>query len=130
MRWLRGPGRGIAVLALWAAASVSLAQEQEEAPLPIGDTAARVIERMGSGSQQGLDTRISVNVRDMELTSAVRLLAEEAGINLAMGKDVDGKVTCSLRDVTARVGGRFSRDAFLGPDQLIHEFRLDDPRAQ
>jgi len=120
-------GRGgwhvlFAAFLLCCTAGAAFAQTgKEEAPSPIADIAARVIERMGGPAtrQRGLETPVSVNVRDMDLRSAVRLLADAAGVNLAMGKDVEGKVTCSLKNVTARV----ALEAFLrtnGYDFIEH----------
>jgi len=53
-------------------------------------------------AKRGMDTVVTVHIRDMDLGQAVRVLAESAGINIMVGKDVQGKVECDLADVTAR----------------------------
>ena len=82
------------------------ASAQTEAPSPVDKPggavagATQLLKR--AEGQKGLDTLVSVNIREMDLTQAVRSLAEESGINIAIGKEVDGKVSCSLANVTAR----------------------------
>ncbi|MGO8705861.1 MAG: type II secretion system protein GspD [Candidatus Brocadiia bacterium] len=61
---------------------------------------------------KGLDTVVSVRVSDMELAQALRLLHDASGINFAMGAEVRGKVTCSIKDKTART----VLNAFLEPN--------------
>lgn len=69
------------------------------APVAVAETPALV-----AGEKKGLETQITrLSLREMDLTLALRALAEGAGINLAVGKDVEGKVTCNLNNVTARV---------------------------
>ncbi len=55
------------------------------------------------GKVKGLDTIIQdLSIREMELTKAVRNLALMSGVNITVGKDVDGTVSCNLRNVTVR----------------------------
>ncbi len=91
-----------------------------EAPKPAGDATQpedpetgpprNTITGPAGDGRQGLDTPIPViNIRDMELTQAVRMLAEVSGINITVGQDVEGKVSCNLNNVTARI----ALEAFL-----------------
>lgn len=73
----------------------------EAVPGPVSGPEAAVIERMPETLVQGMSTRMTINIREMELAQAVRLLAEEAGINIAVGQDVSGIVSCNLNDVPA-----------------------------
>ena len=68
--------------------------ENGEAPAP--RTVARTSE------QRGMDTLISLTLPEMDLAQALQLVADEAGVNLAMGSNVKGTVSCNLKDVTAR----------------------------
>ena len=83
---------------------------EQKQPKPVKEPPAReesllqkIVALASGGPKSGLEMRVSVNVRDMNLSQAVRLLAEQAGVNVAVGKDVDGKVTCNLTNVTTRV---------------------------
>jgi type IV pilus assembly protein PilQ len=82
----------------------------QEAPPPIDNDQV-----MGGGKitaskeKKGLDTVLSVTIPGSDLVEAIRMLAGEAGINIAVGKDVEGKVSCNLTDVTART----ALEAFL-----------------
>ena len=39
-----------------------------------------------------MDTIVSVHIKDMDLGQAIRVLADKSGINIMVGKDVQGKV--------------------------------------
>lgn len=85
-----------------------------EAPAPVdapADTAAepgaekpaKVIHEVAlTDSEKGLDAAVSVRMRGVALATAVRLLAEQAGVNVAVGESVTGTVSCTLADVTVR----------------------------
>ncbi len=74
-----------------------------ETPSPIAEAATRVIQRVGpAGEKRGLETLMTVSLRDADMAQSVRLLAEEAGVNVVLGQDVRGRVTCNLANVTAR----------------------------
>ena len=67
-----------------------------EAPSPIAEAATRIIQRVGPVSERrGLETIMTVSLRDADLAQSVRLIAEEAGVNVVLGKDVAGRVTCN-----------------------------------
>lgn len=78
------------------------AQSKEAAPDPIAEAAVRIIQRVPAAEKRGLETVMTVSLRDADLAQSVRLLAEEAGVNVVLGKDVQGRVTCNLTNVTAR----------------------------
>ncbi|GEM_PF-3096742 len=87
--------------AAWAQPAVTPAVA-EEAPAPVATTPAPEAVKIVAGEKKGLDTLVSISLREMDLSQAVRLLAEGTGMNLAVGKEVEGKVTCNLTNVTAR----------------------------
>ena len=47
-----------------------------------------------------LDERVELHVKDADLLTELRLLAEQHRLNIIAGKDVSGKVTADLYDVT------------------------------
>lgn len=51
-------------------------------------------------AKHGMDTIVSVHIKDMDLSQAIRVLADKSGVNIVVGKDVQGKVDCDLTDVT------------------------------
>lgn len=55
-----------------------------------------------ANAENGLDAAVSVRMRGVDLATAVRLLAEQAGVNVAVGTSVTGTVSCTLTDVTVR----------------------------
>jgi type IV pilus assembly protein PilQ len=91
-------GSFVILAALFCGAGTASA---ESAPEPVGGPVEMTITRARESQPQGMSTRVSVNIREMELAQAVRLLAEEAGINVTVGQDVDGTVSCNLTDVSA-----------------------------
>ena len=101
MRWKGLKCAGLCVLMLIGMASVGFAQE---APPPAAEPGEPPITEIGPVvEKRGLDTVLqSVNFQDADLPEVVRLLAEKSGVNVMMGKDVKGNVTCSLTDVTVR----------------------------
>ena len=103
--------QGIVIVFMLAGMLAHSARAQNEAPQPMGALADAIIQRFqrSNNGPKGLETRITVNIRDMDLGQAVRMLAEQSGINVTVGKDVDGKVSCSLTNVTART----ALEAFL-----------------
>jgi type IV pilus assembly protein PilQ len=102
--------QGIVLSMLLTAALAFGAAAASEAPAPANSGLADGIKRLLPGQEKrGLDTQVSVNVREADLTQAVRLLAAEAGINITLGKDVEGEVSCNLSNVTART----ALEAFL-----------------
>ena len=82
--------------------------ETQQAPKPVetGFTGPKEAE------YKGLDTVVTVQVNDMDLSQALRLLHDASGISFAMSGEVKGKVTCSIKDKTART----VLNAFLQPN--------------
>jgi len=81
------------------------AGDESVAPAPAGGAVSAIVQTLLSGSpgSQGLDARVeAVNMRDVDLAQAVRSLADQYGVNVAIGKDVQGTVNCSLAGVTVR----------------------------
>jgi type IV pilus secretin PilQ/predicted competence protein len=107
MRHPRSPS--LLAAALLCGAVTAFAESDGAAPGPLNGLIDRLIQREGAVEKRGMDTPVTVNIREMDLAQAVRLLAEEAGINIAIGKEVTGTVSCSLNDVTARA----ALEAFL-----------------
>ncbi len=50
----------------------------------------------------GFDKRISVDLRQMNILDVMKFLAVQGRLNIVTGKNVGGRVTLSLRDVTIR----------------------------
>ena len=48
----------------------------------------------------GLSKRISVDLRQIDILAVMKFLAEEGELNIVTGKNVGGRVTLSLKDVT------------------------------
>ena len=106
MRWRAQTLPGLCILMLIAVASVGLSQGRE-APAPAGSAAGE-----GAGGttavvtpvspKLGLNTLVDVNVQEQDLPQVVRLLAWQSGVNVMMGKEVQGTVTCSLTRVTVK----------------------------
>ncbi len=109
--------------ALAVCAGVCGAQAQQEAPKPADNSLAQAASDPEApkladtgftkpAEAKGLDTIVSVRVSEMDLGQALRLLHDASGINFAMGADVKGKVTCSIKDKAART----VLNAFLEPN--------------
>ncbi len=47
------------------------------------------------------NTKLSLNLKDAPISSVLSALGQEAGLNIVTGKNITGKVTISLKDVTA-----------------------------
>jgi len=89
---------------------------KSEAPAPVRE--AQPAEKSGQEAVpeislettgKGLDAVVSVRIRGLDLATAVRLLAEQAGVNVAIGESVSGTVSCTLNQVTVRT----AMEAFL-----------------
>lgn len=87
---LRNPIFAIAVSALLLAAPQGLGSLGHAAPHPI----ARRL-----SSLEGARQKISLALADAELSHALGLLADQAGVNLVLTERVKGKVTVSLKEV-------------------------------
>src|SRR3989338_6463374 len=51
---------------------------------------------------KGVDERISLDLRNIEVTEALRFLAMKGGLNLAVSKNVQGRLMLLLNDVSIR----------------------------
>lgn len=77
--------------------------------LGLGSLFPAVPEEVGAAQQKGeetreadaggLEQRISVNFREVDLSAVVAMFARRAGINVIAGTEVSGKVTAHLDDV-------------------------------
>ncbi|MFC1658452.1 secretin N-terminal domain-containing protein [Candidatus Omnitrophota bacterium] len=47
----------------------------------------------------GEEKLISIDVKDMEITDVIRLIADQSGLNIVTSKNVQGKVSINLQDV-------------------------------
>ncbi len=50
----------------------------------------------------GLDVRISVDLRQMDILAVMKFLAKEGNLNIVSGKNVGGRISLTLKDVTIR----------------------------
>ncbi len=48
----------------------------------------------------GLDVRISVDLRQMDILAVMKFLAKEGNLNIVTGKNVGGRISLTLKDVT------------------------------
>lgn len=76
-----------------AAVAVPVAPGGDEPPETVHDVTF-------TDSGKGLEATVSVRIRGMNLATVVRLLAEQAGVNVAVGEGVTGTVSCTLTEVT------------------------------
>lgn len=60
------------------------------------------IHALDEGVFPGLLTRVSLDLRGMDLIEALKFLSTKGGFNLVAGSDVQGRVTLTLTDVTVR----------------------------
>ncbi len=56
-------------------------------------------EKPAASATKGLETRISLDLRNIDVTEALRFLALKGGLNLAIGKAVTGRLMLLLNDV-------------------------------
>lgn len=81
-------------------------EEVDESPVqgsfsPISSDEVPADQRVVTGSR-GLDERVSLDLRNIEVADALRFLAQKSGINLAVSKNVSGRVQLLLNDVPIR----------------------------
>jgi type IV pilus secretin PilQ/predicted competence protein len=98
------------LLALAACAGVCAAQQPTEPTKPPDNGFSQRPPK--DVEYKGLDTIVTVRVNDMDLSQALRLLHDASGISFAMGGEIKGKVTCSIKDKSART----VLNAFLEPN--------------
>ena len=68
---------------------------------PVSSKEAPADQSIVSGLK-GLDERVSLDLRNIEVADALRFLAQKGGINLAISKNVSGRVQLLLNDVPIR----------------------------
>jgi len=108
----RGNGWAGAILAMMLCAAIlprSDAQS-EEAAAPAADAAPS--EEAAASSEEatqpprpplrGMDERVSIDLRSTEATDALKYLATKGGLNIAISKNVSGRVNLFLTDVPIR----------------------------
>lgn len=66
--------------------------------VPIMKTLCLILLIVGGCLSTFAQERVPVNLKDLRLDDAVRLLADQAGINLILTKEIDKKVTIQLKD--------------------------------
>lgn len=71
-------------------------EQQLDAPAVSGDAAASPIGLLG------MDEKVSLDLRSTEVTDALKYLATKGGLNIAISKNVAGRVNLFLTDVTIR----------------------------
>ena len=72
-------------------------------------------------SSAGLDEKVSLDLRNIEVADALRFIAQKSGLNLAISKNVAGRVQLLLNNVPARD----ILDIILITNQLAYEKRGD-----
>ncbi len=70
---------------------------------------------------QGLDEKVSLDLRNIEVSDAIRFIAQKGGLNLAVSKNVSGRVQLLLNNVPVRD----ILDIILITNQLAYEKRGD-----
>jgi type IV pilus assembly protein PilQ len=73
--------------------NVKDAQKNEQA------LGARTLDEFLTGNGRFFGRPISIQTNDAEVRDVISFIAEESGINLVMGDDVDGKISLKLRQV-------------------------------
>ena len=74
-------------------ASVKAESEGEGTFSPYADEAE------GEEASKGIDTKVSLDLRNIEVSEALRFLAMKGGLNLAIGKSVSGRLMLLLNNV-------------------------------
>ncbi len=110
---------GFLILAFFLSASgVSLSQDEGDAQPPAADEAApsgtftapdaptvtdeEPPSQEVRASSLGLDEKVSLDLRNIEASDAIRFLAQKGGLNLAVSKNVSGRVQLLLNNVPIR----------------------------
>jgi len=83
-----------------AAASSSAPPAEDAPPSPAPESTGKEspvlkAEPKGAGSE-----RLNLTIQDAEVTQVLKMLGEMSGTNILIGKDVTGKVTANLQDVS------------------------------
>lgn len=84
-----------------AAQIVFAETSNQQNQLPNSSDSSLEKERAKSEESQGLQTKISLNLRAMDLVDTIKFLAKETNANIVTTKNVSGRVTLTLNDVPA-----------------------------
>lgn len=71
--------------------------------------------------EKGLEQRIALDLRNMEIVDALKFLAQKSNINIIASKNVEGRVSLFLKDVAVRD----ALDIILLANNLAYEMRGD-----
>ena len=71
--------------------------------------------------EEGLNQHMQLDLRDLDIIDTLKFLAEKGGINIIASKDVTGKVSLFLKDVTIKD----ALDIILQSNNLAYEKRGD-----
>ena len=71
--------------------------------------------------EEGLNQRMALDLRDLDIVDTLKFLATKGGINIISGKDVTGKVSLFLKNVTIKD----ALDIILLANNLAYEKRGD-----
>lgn len=87
-----------------AAADEEAAPAADDTPVDVDEALSPLdgdTEEAGTGKAdvQGIDSKVSLDLRNIEVTEALRFLSQKAGINIAISKNVSGRVQLVLNDV-------------------------------
>ncbi len=92
-----------------------------DAPLtPLSEQQTPADQSIQAGSA-GLDEKVSLDLRNIDVTDALRFLAQKAGLNLVISKSVTGRVQLLLNNVPVRD----VMDLIMITGQLAYEKRGD-----
>ncbi len=94
----------------------SLTYAQEPAP---AESPAIGIESASGSDSGGLNQHMALDLRDMDIVDTLKFLAIKGGINIIASKDVTGRVSLFLRDVTIKD----ALDIILIANNLAYEKR-------
>lgn len=94
-----------------------VASEAPLAPLEKGTVEENPSQSMIQASALGLDEKVSLDLRNIEVAEALRFLAQKGGMNMAISKNVSGRVQLLLNNVPIRD----ILDIILVANQLAYE---------
>jgi type II secretory pathway component GspD/PulD (secretin) len=96
-------------------AAVAQASEVKAADVPQEQHPSQALDALGAG----LNQRMALELRDMDIVDALKFLAVKSNINIISGKDVVGRASIFLKDVTIKDG----LEIILQANNLAYERR-------
>jgi len=90
---------------------IGLAQDPPAMPLPVG------VANTQPDTPQTSNNRISLDIKGMEITDVLKMLATRAGMNIVIGKNISGKITVFLKDVNIQE----AFDKIISANDLAYE---------